>query len=62
VAFDLMTRTLTVKHIVVESGLPLTGVKVASVRAAGVRQGDKTRVSAAATCRSTRRRVPQSSM
>ncbi|GLR92048.1 hypothetical protein [Bradyrhizobium iriomotense] len=47
VAFDLMTRTLTVEDIAVDPGQPpLAGVKVASVKAVGVRQSDEARFSA----------------
>ncbi|WFU44768.1 hypothetical protein QA640_21305 [Bradyrhizobium sp. CB82] len=47
VAFDLMTRTLTVEDIAVQPGQPpLAGVKLASVKAVGVRQGDEARFSA----------------
>jgi hypothetical protein len=47
VAFDVASRTLTVEDITVESGQQLqTSAKIASVKAAGVRQLDEMRVSA----------------
>ena len=47
VAFDVASRTLTVEDIAVESGQQLqTTVKIASLKATGVRQFDEMRVSA----------------
>ncbi|MGV7217616.1 hypothetical protein [Bradyrhizobium sp. UFLA05-112] len=47
VAFDLMTRTLTVEDIAIEPGQPpLAGLKVASIKAAGIRQTDEAHFSA----------------
>jgi hypothetical protein len=47
VAFDLMTRTLTVEDIAIESGQQLqTSVKIAGIKAVGVRQLDEMRFSA----------------
>ncbi|MDH6262519.1 hypothetical protein [Bradyrhizobium sp. BR13661] len=45
IAFDLATRTLTIDDIAVERGAQ-TSVKIAGMKAAGVRQIDDTRVSA----------------
>ncbi|MBR0713800.1 hypothetical protein [Bradyrhizobium liaoningense] len=45
VAFDLATRTLTIDDIAVERGAQ-TSVKIAGIKATGVRQIDDTRVSA----------------
>jgi hypothetical protein len=47
IAFDLMTRTLTIEDIAVESGQQLqASVKIAGIKAVGVRELDEMRVSA----------------
>ena len=47
IAFDLMTRTLTIEDIAVESGQQLqASVKIAGIKAVGFRELDEMRVSA----------------